>query len=80
MNTIFDDLTKLDKSEQQRYAKDFSENDKDLENLLLFLWGNGINTIACCAGHIQRNDKPYIYLDVMKMKTSTLKQILEWYI
>lgn len=80
MYTIFDDLTKLDKSVQQKYAKDFSEDDKDLENLLLFLWRNGINTIASCAGHIEQNDKPYIYIDVMKMKTNTLKQILEWYL
>lgn len=80
MYTIFDDLTKLDKSVQQKYAKDFSEDDKDLENLLLFLWRNGINTIACCAGHIERNDKPYIYIDVMKMKTNTLKQILKWHL
>lgn len=43
-------------------AKEFSEGNKDLEKLLLYCFGNGIKTVACCAGHKEKSQLPYIAL------------------
>lgn len=47
-----EDLTKMSKAEQNKYASEFCEGDEKLKDLLLFLWAKGINTNACCKGHI----------------------------
>lgn len=44
----------------QRAARDFSEGNKELEQLLLNCFGKRIKTTACCGGHEDKNRKPYI--------------------
>ena len=42
------------------FATKFSEGNKNLEELLLFCYTNGISTFACCAGHENSiNIRPY---------------------
>ena len=45
----------------EKAAKIFSEGNKSLENLLLYCFKNNIKTVACCAGHEEKN-KPFGYL------------------
>lgn len=53
---------KVDLSCKKEMAVDFSEGNKMLEKLLLTSWKKGIETHACCNGHITSNgiEKPYI--------------------
>lgn len=44
----------------EQAARDFSEGNKELEQLLLDCFNNSIMTTACCAGHVERGQKPYI--------------------
>ena len=37
--------------EKRVQAKEFAEGSKELEDLLMFLWENGIQTIGSCSGH-----------------------------
>ena len=66
------DLCKDDKDIKVKNAKEFSEGSKALEEFLLYLWDNNINTFGCCKGHeyyIDSNGKkkpgnnPYVFLD-----------------
>lgn len=41
-------------------AKEFAEGDKELEQLLLYCFSNGIMTVACCKGHKENGTLPYI--------------------
>ncbi len=71
----------LDKSlkEQMALALDFSEGNKSLEHLLLYLWHNGINTLFCCGGHdlkIPESD-PYILFDGSNFNKAERAVILE---
>lgn len=52
------DFNQID--DYQKAAKDFSEGNKELENLLLNCFSKGIKTVACCGGHENENRKPYI--------------------
>lgn len=51
----------IEKTEKEwaKMAKDFSEGNKHLENLLLTSWKNGINTFACCNGHLNEITDKY---------------------
>ena len=57
----------------EKAAKDFSEGNKELEDLLLYCFRNNIKTIACCAGHKENNSFPYISF---KINDKTFKPIL----
>ena len=48
------------KEEQKELAYKFSEGNKSLEDLLLFLWGKGINTYFCCGGHEFKGEEFYV--------------------
>ena len=74
-NMVFENMTKLATEGKLKYAIEFSEKNKSLEELLLYLWNNDINTIACCAGHDKENF-PYIYIVVDNLESSTLKELL----
>lgn len=47
---------------KKTYARKFSEKDENLYNLLLTCFNKRIETVACCAGHEERDaiKKPYI--------------------
>lgn len=49
--------------EQYKMARDFSEGNPILEQLLLSLWKRGIRTIACCNGH-DKDRFAYLSLEV----------------
>lgn len=51
---------------KSHYAKVFSEGCTELENLLLKLWNNNIETFMCCTGH-EMDDAAYI---MMYLKTT----------
>ena len=44
-------LTALSPEEKLAQAREFAEGSKELEEILLTLWDNGIQTIGCCSGH-----------------------------
>ena len=44
-------ILSLSKEEQAKLAKKYSERNKELEKLLLFLWENNILTYSTCGGH-----------------------------
>jgi len=44
-------LTCLSTKEMLDQAEIFSEGSKELKDLLVLLWSNGVQTRACCAGH-----------------------------
>lgn len=50
--------------DKERFAKEFSEGNPMLEQILLFCFNNGIETFGCCAGHLKSNGttsmSPYI--------------------
>ncbi len=46
---------------KEYYAELFSEENKDLKNLLFNLWENNIETYMCCVGHVE-DDAAYIML------------------
>ena len=81
MENVVEDFSKLSHDKQELYAEKFCENNEDLKRLLLKMWGNGIQTYACCAGHeisegtlangIVLGTNPYLYFDV---KTLNEKQ------
>jgi len=78
------DMTKLSSSEQEEYAKTFCEGSQDLEELLKYLWSNGINTFASCAGHEQQKyadgttaeNYPYILFDTSSFSEQELQNLL----
>ena len=84
MKTVVLDMTKLSREKQQKYAIEFSEGSDDLRKLLLYMWQNGINTHACCAGHesqkmdngIDQSQPPYILFDINKLRSNELKDLL----
>lgn len=85
MKNVVKDMTTLTKEEQLKYAKTFSEGSKELEELLKYMWANGINTFACCAGHeaeklengfISQN-KPYIMFDVASFGKEEFEHLLK---
>ena len=44
-------ILELDAETQKEYAREFAEGNDSLEDLLLFLWNNGVSTYFCCGGH-----------------------------
>lgn len=74
-------LKKLTIKEKNQFAEDFSEGSKELKNLLLKMWDNGIETIACCAGHENGTGKlkilsPYISFYIDNFNNENLKRIV----
>ena len=47
-------------AEKEKYAKEFAEGNENLEKALLCLWGKGLTTTACCAGHPVEETEEYI--------------------
>lgn len=45
---------------KEKYAKEFSEGSKLLEQTLLMLWENHIETVGCCIGHNDGKSQQYI--------------------
>ena len=84
MKNVVLDMTKLRAEEQAEYAKTFCEGSKDLERLLKYMWGNGINTYASCAGHEEEKlpngmisqNKPYIHFDISSFSKDELQNLL----
>lgn len=84
MKNVVLDMTKLSSEEQANYAKTFCEGSKDLERLLKYMWGNGINTYASCAGHEEEKlsngmisqNKPYIHFDTSSFSKEELQNLL----
>ena len=83
MKNVVLDMTKLSEAEQQKYATEFSEGSNDLKELLLYMWQNGINTHASCAGHAPQKFgnsiamlKPYIMFDISSLKSKEIKDLL----
>lgn len=56
------------------YAKEFSEGNPNLENLLKEMWNRNFETVGCCTGHDNdKSAKPYIAFKVNdKNKTLNL--------
>lgn len=52
----YKDFTKMTPEEQKNASVVFSEGSKHLENLLQTLWGCGCKTLACCAGHKEKQN------------------------
>lgn len=70
------DICHLPYNEKVNLAKEFSEGKQSLENFLLYLWQNNINTMACCAGHEGKYNKPYIMIDVATLTKNQLAYII----
>ncbi len=82
------DFTTASLEEREKYAELFSEGDENLKELLLTLWGNKIQTYACCAGHdevvedgkVQWTTKtsfPYIFFEASTLNESQLRLLYE---
>jgi len=68
---------------QRKYAKKYSEGCPELEELLLFMWGNGINTFSCCAGHEPEHhgnsiypNEPFILFDIRRFNNQELRNLI----
>lgn len=70
------DMTVLSEQEMVEQAKVFSEGNKELEELLIYLWKNGIQTIGCCSGEHENSASPYIGFYVDKLDNSLLSDLL----
>lgn len=75
MNMVFEDMTKISQEEKLKYSEEFSEGSTSLKRLLLFLWDNKINTIACCAGH-NIYDEPYISMSIDSLNKIAVTTLL----
>ena len=73
MNTS--NIAILPYSEQKQLAQSFAEGSEELEQILLLLWKNGINTVACCAGHGTIDKPPYIMIDSSKFSDRELRNL-----
>ncbi len=65
--SMINDLTTLSEQEMKKQAKVFSEGNSELEQILIELWKNGVQTIGCCSGH-NGKEVPYIsfYIDTLE--------------
>lgn len=61
------------KKNKEKYAKEFSEGNSDLESCLLKLWNNDICTVGCCIGH--GISSPYIAFE-LNYNVDSIKKIL----
>ena len=57
-------ILNLSDNQKREYAYRYAEGNEYLYNLLLNLWNNGIYTLGCCGGHIEKNE-PYTYFSYM---------------
>ena len=74
--SIIEDIFSADSIELSQMAKDFAEGSEELESVLLYLWQNKIETIACCAGHEKNHNCPYVFFNVDKIDSKRLKNLL----
>lgn len=70
------DMTILSEQEMFEQAKVFSEGNKNLEELLIVLWKNGIQTIGCCSGEHENSANPYVGFYVDKLDNGLLSDLL----
>lgn len=65
--------------EKVKLAKEFSEGNPELLELLIYLWGKNFETYACCAGHDEGAyiEAPYIFIETKNLSKSAIKRILE---
>jgi len=81
------DFTKKSKKEKEEKATIFSEGSQELKDLLLYMWNNGINTYACCAGHgirtfefegkkISERCRQYIFFDISTFSRDELELLI----
>ena len=68
------------KKRREEFADLFSEENKNLKKLLLFLWDHNIETVGCCAGHYDEYDYglkfPYICLYAPE-RLDSMESVLE---
>ncbi len=74
-NVFVDDLTRLSPQKMEEQAEIFAEGSAVLKDMLVYLWKNGIQTIAGCTGH-EGKGYPYLSLYIDKMTDATLRKIL----
>ena len=72
------DITKI--TDKKKAAHDFSEGNIYLENLLNNCYDNGVITTACCAGHLESNDLPYITFYLAKQNEYYINGMIEYLI
>lgn len=60
-------LEEINNYDKKIIAKQFSEGNRALEELLLKLWHIGIETIACCKGTYEKDHKPDELVPVFKI-------------
>lgn len=73
------DYTNVSREEKIIDAKKYSEGNEKLEELLLLLWENGINTVSCCAGHERdkmSKNNPFISIMIDNISEDVLKKVL----
>lgn len=58
---------------QREFAHRYAEGSNELENLLLYLWQNKIQTFACCAGHSLKLDNPYVLFEINRFSPDQTK-------
>lgn len=64
---LYKNILNTPKEHQITLAKFFAEGNQELEDLLLYCWDMGIETLACCAGHLPKEDStPYINFNIDK--------------
>ena len=74
---VYENILNESKDVQKVFAKQFSEDSQGLENLLLLLWENKINTRGCCAGHEDEEfSDPYVAFELDKIPTQRLRNLL----
>ena len=72
---VNEDITKMSSLTQKNFAEQFAEGNLGLKNLLLYLWRNGIQTIASCGGHGE-SEKPYISIKFDGISRCSQKRLL----
>ena len=61
----------------ERAAKDFSEGNENLRELLMYCFKNDIKTKSCCCGHNGKNE-PYILFDINENDLNQILKILKY--
>lgn len=61
----------------EQAARDFSEGNESLKKLLLYCFENGIQTRACCAGHEDKKQSPYITFEFNEKNLQAIIKIIQ---
>lgn len=70
------DIKNATKAEKESWAEEFAEGSEKLKSLLLKMWAKGIATLACCAGHKDKNYEAYISFKVDNLDEEFLTKLL----